>query len=65
MKRLFLVLPLACAALLLSGCPDNKLPKPTPTVPTPKAQETVGHGLPQTVARHQPLAAMPAKASLS
>ena len=65
MKRLFLVLPLACAALLLSGCPDTKLPSPTPKVPTPKAQETVRDGLPQTVAWHKPLAAMPVKASLS
>ncbi|MDB5939138.1 MAG: hypothetical protein JWP77_1502, partial [Polaromonas sp.] len=42
MKPLFLVLPLACAALLLSGCPDSKLPTPTPTVPTPKAQDKAG-----------------------
>ena len=34
MKRL---IPLACIALLLSGCPDTKLPKPTPMVPAPKA----------------------------
>ena len=65
MKSFFLVLPLACAALLLSGCPDAKLPTPTPTVPTPKAQESVGHGLLQTVAGHQPLAALPVKASVS
>ncbi|WP_029524780.1 hypothetical protein [Polaromonas glacialis] len=65
MKRLFLVLPLACAALLLSGCPDAKLPTPNPMVPTPKAQEAVRHGLPQTLAGHQPVAAMPVNASHS
>lgn len=65
MKRLFLVLPLACAALLLSGCPDAKLPTPNPMVPTPKAQEAARHGLQQTVAWHQPFAAMPLKASVS
>ena len=37
MKRIFLGLPLACAVLLLSGCPDTKLPNPTPKVPEPKA----------------------------
>ena len=40
LKRLFLVLPLTCTAVLLSGCPDAKLPTPAPTVPTPKAQHT-------------------------
>ena len=65
MKRLFLVLPMACAALLLSGCPDAKLPTPNPMVPTPKAQEAVRHGLPQTLAWHQPVAAMPVNASHS
>lgn len=40
MKRLYyLVTPLAAAAaLLLSGCPDAKLPSPAPKVPEPKAQ---------------------------
>ena len=65
MKRLFLVLPLACAALLLSGCPDAKLPTPNPMVPTPKAQEAVRHGLAQNLAGHWPLAAMPVNASHS
>lgn len=37
MKRIFLGVPLACAVLLLSGCPDTKLPNPTPKVPEPKA----------------------------
>ncbi|CDS49015.1 hypothetical protein [Polaromonas sp. CG9_12] len=60
MKRLFVVLPLACSALLISGCPDAKLPTPTPTVPTPKAQNTAGHdGLPRAIAWHQSSAAMP------
>lgn len=57
MKPLFLVLPLACAVLLLSGCPDAKLPTPTPTVPTPKAKETAAHGVPQAVAWHQTVTA--------
>ena len=47
MKRIFLGIPLACAALLLSGCPDTKLPNPTPKVPEPKAlgalQRTFGN----------------------
>ena len=34
MKRL---IPFAFVALLLCGCPDGKLPKPTPMVPEPKA----------------------------
>jgi len=45
MKRLYLVLPLACLTLLISGCPDAKLPTPTPMVPAPKAQGVAGHGL--------------------
>lgn len=52
LKRLFLVLPLTCAALLLSGCPDAKLPKPTPTVPTPKAQHTAVNAPPAAVVKH-------------
>ncbi|MDB5938228.1 MAG: hypothetical protein JWP77_592, partial [Polaromonas sp.] len=59
-KPLFLVLPLACAALLLSGCPDSKLPTPTPTVPTPKAQDKAGLGLPGAFAWQRQAAAMPA-----
>ena len=42
MKYLVRALPLACAALLLSGCPDTKLPTPSPTVPTPKANVAAG-----------------------
>ena len=34
MKRL---IALTFVALLLSACPDAKLPKPTPMVPEPKA----------------------------
>jgi len=65
MKPLFLVLPLACAALLLSGCPDTKLPTPTPTVPKPKAQDSAARGLTGTVAALQPLAAMSLPANRS
>lgn|GEM_PF-4968590 len=31
------MIPLAIACLLLGGCPEAKLPKPTPMVPAPKA----------------------------
>ena len=34
MKRL---IPMTFSALLLCGCPEAKLPKPTPMVPEPKA----------------------------
>ena len=34
MKR---IIPIAFSALLLCGCPEAKLPKPTPMVPEPKA----------------------------
>jgi len=37
-KRLVQVSSLAGAVLLLSACPDTKLPSPTPKVPEPKAQ---------------------------
>lgn len=40
MKRLFLLPALTAAVLLLSACPDTKLPSPTPKVPEPKAQTT-------------------------
>ncbi len=30
-------LSLVCAALLLAGCPDTKLPKVPPSAPEPKA----------------------------
>ncbi|MBG6073138.1 hypothetical protein IWX87_002909 [Polaromonas sp. CG_9.7] len=64
-KRLFLVPPLACAALLLSGCPDAKLPTPTPMVPTPKAQLTPDHGQSAAIAGQQPSASMLIKAGNS
>ena len=40
MKRFFLGIPLTCAVLLLSACPDTKLPSPSPKVPEPKALDT-------------------------
>jgi hypothetical protein len=40
MKRLFQMVSLACAIVLLSACPDAKLPSPAPKVPEPKAQGT-------------------------
>jgi hypothetical protein len=40
MKRLLLLTPLCLAVVLLSGCPDKKLPTPTPKVPEPKTQST-------------------------
>lgn len=41
MKRLFLLPALACTVLLLSACPDTKLPTPGPKVPEPKAETTM------------------------
>ncbi|MEO5660347.1 MAG: hypothetical protein ABIQ90_11220 [Polaromonas sp.] len=38
MKRLFLLPVLGLAVVLLTACPDAKLPKPTPQVPKPKAE---------------------------
>lgn len=35
------VIPLLMAALLLSGCPDARIPKPPPRVPHPKADTTL------------------------
>ena len=37
MKRIFFGGLLSCAVLLLSACPDTKLPNPSPKVPEPKA----------------------------
>ena len=56
MKYLAIVLPLACAATLLSGCPDTKLPTPTPSVPTPKANTANQQRLPAKLALNQPRA---------
>jgi len=38
MKRFVRSSALACTVVLLSACPDTKLPSPTPKVPEPKAQ---------------------------
>lgn len=38
MKHLFLLTPLTFAVLLLTGCPDTKLPTPAPKVPEPKVE---------------------------
>ena len=46
MKRLYRVAPLALAAMLLSGCPDTKIPSPAPKVPEPKAEKTTQQGHP-------------------
>ena len=65
MKYLVRVLPLACSAMLLSGCPDAKLPTPGPTVPTPKANVAAQQRSPGTLALDQPLAATLIHASRS
>ena len=44
MNRLYIVASLTFAALILSGCPDTKLPTPIPKVPEPKAQSKPGFG---------------------
>lgn len=36
MKRIFFGISLGCAVLLLSACPDSKMPNPSPKVPEPK-----------------------------
>jgi hypothetical protein len=41
MKKL---VPLTLLALLLSGCPDSKMPKPPPKVPQPKLMTDTFHG---------------------
>lgn len=60
MKRLFLVSSLACAAVLLSACPDTKLPNPAPRVPEPKAQTATIEGSSERTVPGQPGAGMPA-----
>ena len=55
MKRIFLITPLTAAVLLLSGCPDTKLPTPTPKVPAPKAQTTTLYSLPGASAENRNL----------
>ena len=59
MKYLVLVLTLGCATTLLSGCPDSKLPTPSPSVPTPKANTAARQPVPASFAMNQPLVAMP------
>ncbi|MEO6322397.1 MAG: hypothetical protein ABIR56_17070 [Polaromonas sp.] len=54
MKRFFLLTPLTLAVLLLSGCPDTKLPTPTPKVPEPKAEKTSGQHAPAALAFSPP-----------
>ncbi len=55
MNRFFALLMLAGSALLLTGCPDTKLPTPTPMVPKPKAQETAHRLMPDKIAAlHRP-----------
>lgn len=58
MKQLVLAPMLACAVILLSGCPDSKLPTPTPSVPTPKANTAARQPMPASVAMNQHLIAM-------
>lgn len=43
MRRFLLLAPLIGVLMLLTACPDDKLPTPAPKVPTPKAEP------PQTV----------------
>ena len=43
MKRL---VPLILLALLLSGCPDSKIPKPPPKVPEPKLMTSTLYAAP-------------------
>ena len=41
MKRIFFGISLSFAVLLMSACPDSKLPTPSPKVPEPKAQGAI------------------------
>lgn len=43
MKHLFPLTLIALLGLLLSGCPDAKLPTPPPNVPVPKAAGSALH----------------------
>jgi hypothetical protein len=49
MKKL---LPLTLLALLLSGCPDAKIPKPPPKVPEPKLMTSTFPGAPSALLAH-------------
>ena len=46
MKKL---VPLALVALLLSGCPNSKIPKPPSKVPEPKLTATMRHTAPASL----------------
>lgn len=46
MKRFLLLTPLTFAVLLLSACPDAKLPTPAPKVPEPKVDSAMLHSPP-------------------
>ena len=65
MKYLVLVLTLGCATFLLTGCPDSKLPTPSPSVPTPKANTAAHQPVLAGFAMNQPLVAMPLTKSRS
>ncbi|MDP2254708.1 MAG: hypothetical protein Q8K05_01400 [Polaromonas sp.] len=43
MKHLLPLTLIALMSLLLSGCPDAKIPKPPPKVPVPKAAASALH----------------------
>lgn len=53
MKHLFPFTLTAVLALLLSGCPDTKIPKVPPKVPVPKAADSALFS-PADDARQQP-----------
>jgi hypothetical protein len=48
MKHLLTLPLIALLGLLLSGCPDAKLPKPPPHVPVPKAAGSALHNTAST-----------------
>lgn len=53
MKHLLPLTLIAALGLLLSGCPDTKLPTPPPHVPVPKADASALHS-PADDARQRP-----------
>ena len=52
MKKLAPLTLLALVALLLSGCPDSKMPKPPPKVPEPKLLTGTLVGAPSALMAH-------------
>lgn len=38
MRRFFLLAPLMATLMLLTACPNSKVPAPAPKVPTPKTE---------------------------